>query len=97
MSDSMNPDGKDARQSGAVSSDALGKLGSLLAQTRDREMDCDEFLDQVAAYVDGGLEGSELRELMAHHMVICPECEEEIEALQRALGLEPSGDDVVGG
>lgn len=62
-------------------------IGTLLDLTRDQEVDCDEFSRNLAAFVEGGIEGP-LQALMEHHRKICPECEEEREALMRALGLE---------
>lgn len=36
-----------------MSSNPADILASLLAMTRDDEMDCDSFAERVAAYVDG--------------------------------------------
>ncbi len=60
-------------------------LARLLELTRTEEIDCDGFSDHVAALVEGNVE-PELAALLDHHRQICPECEEERAALERALG-----------
>jgi hypothetical protein len=60
-------------------------LRSALALTRDRELDCEEFLEHLAELIDGRLVGGELEPLMEHHRTICPDCEEERQILQRAV------------
>ena len=62
-------------------------LARILRKTRARELDCDAFRDQLAAYIEGGLDDAELLALMEHHREFCPECEEEHQLLRRALGL----------
>ena len=58
-----------------------------LRMTRERELDCDGFHEQLAAYVEGGVDDQELLALIEHHREFCPECEEEHQLLRRALGL----------
>ena len=65
--------------------DAMRALRSSLMLTRDREIDCDEFLERLADLVDGGLKDAELAALMEHHRTICPDCEQERQILVRAL------------
>lgn len=65
--------------------DPTQTLAELLRLTRERELDCDEFVQKLAAYVDGGL-NDEVRALMDQHREICPECEEQLQLLRAALG-----------
>ena len=61
----------------------------LVGLTKDDEIDCDECLSQVAELVEEKLAGKsvpERLEAVVHHLSVCPECREEYEALQRALG-----------
>lgn len=67
--------------------DVTEVVGGLLGLTREAEMDCDTFLELLAAKVDGMLP-AELEALFEHHRQICPECEEELQALFRALGTD---------
>ena len=62
-------------------------LQSGLELTRAKEMDCDEFVETLAAYLDDGLEQAK-RTLIEHHREICPECEEQLQLL--LTGLERS-------
>ncbi len=66
---------------------AEAALRKSLALTRDRELDCAEFLEHLAEFVDG-LASTELKELMRHHEIICPEFEEERQILQRAIAVD---------
>lgn len=60
-------------------------LARLLALTRTDEIDCDGFSEHLAALIEGNVE-PELETLLEHHRELCPECDEEREALARALG-----------
>ena len=64
---------------------ARASLARMLELTRSDELDCEEFARHLAALVEGKVE-PELKALMDHHRVICPECEEERQALALALG-----------
>ncbi len=66
---------------------AMQMLGKLLDCTRDEELDCDDFSENLAAFVEGNTQ-PEIRALMVHHEKICPECEQERQVLMRALGLD---------
>ncbi|MCO4745207.1 MAG: hypothetical protein KC912_10500 [Proteobacteria bacterium] len=59
-------------------------LGQMLARTEDAELDCDAFVDALAVWIEGKLP-AEQRTLFAHHRAICPDCEEQLLALERAL------------
>ena len=60
-------------------------LARLLELTRTDEIDCDGFSEHLAALIEGNVE-PELETLLDHHRELCPECDEEREALARALG-----------
>ncbi len=60
-------------------------LRSLLAETRDEEVDCDRFLELLAPLLDGRIDDPVLREKIAHHARLCAECSEELEIVKRAL------------
>lgn len=63
---------------------ARASLARMLELTRGEEIDCEGFAEHLAALVEGNVE-PELEALMDHHRRICPECEEERQALERAL------------
>ena len=62
----------------------LEDLLRAVAVTAPEEIDCDEFLARVGAYLEGlertGGHPPEL-EQVSHHLKVCPECREEFEAL----------------
>lgn len=60
----------------------------LIGQTREHEITCGECLDDLAEFAERRLEGSPRSLAMRHvehHLLVCPECREEYEALQRLL------------
>ena len=61
-------------------------LRRMLEATRAEELDCDGFADNMARYVDDGIDDAALRALFEHHREICPECDEVLQTLIRALG-----------
>ena len=63
-------------------------LRRLLEGTRNEELDCDRFFALLAPFLDGQVDNEELREQIAHHARQCPECNEELEILKRALEPE---------
>jgi hypothetical protein len=64
---------------------AAAILRQLLEGTREEELDCDRFFALLAPYLDGRIGDAELREQIAHHARQCPQCNEELEILKRAL------------
>ena len=64
----------------------------LVGLTKDEEINCGECLSQVAEFAERRLSGRSIPEgleAVEHHLAICSECQEEYEALQRALaGLD---------
>lgn len=71
-----------------LTTDQLRALAGLVAETRHKELTCDEWVHAVAGYLDAQLEGapsSPESELVAEHIALCSECREEFEALLAAL------------
>ena len=64
---------------------ARDSIGALLKGLRDKELDCDEFLAHLPAWVEGNISDREVQELLEQHARLCPECEEERTVLKRAL------------
>ncbi len=62
----------------------LRELLRVLAATEPQEIDCEELLARVGAYLEGvkpaGEPPAELRQV-AQHLEICSECREEFDAL----------------
>jgi len=67
---------------------AASTLRRLLEDTREEELDCDRFFALLAPYLDGRMGDNELREQIVHHARQCPECNEDLEILKRALERE---------
>jgi hypothetical protein len=67
------------------SPEAYTAVEGLLAQTRAEEIDCDEFLELLAPYLDQRLEDPKLVKLLEQHRDLCPECAEELSLLESAL------------
>lgn len=70
----------------------LSTLAGLLADTREQELDCDELLARVPAYLEA-LAASEVpaaaHVLIRQHLSVCPGCLEEFEALRDAMACAP--------
>lgn len=60
-------------------------LRRLLDSTRAEELDCDRFLELLAPFLDGRITEAALREQIEHHARQCPECDEELAIVRRAL------------
>lgn len=59
-----------------------------LPHTHEVELTCDEvfaLLDEYAERAHRGENVAQLMPLVAHHLMMCPECQEEYEALMRIL------------
>lgn len=72
-----------------LSPSQLEALARAVAHTCDGELDCEEFLDRVAGYLESlpsGASGSALFGAVRAHLDLCPECREEFEALLRVFG-----------
>lgn len=73
---------------GPFTDDHLHDLVGVLRLTRPDEITCDEWLHRIGAYAEAvaaGLPPPAGSEVVEHHLVICPECKEEFEALVAAL------------
>lgn len=71
-----------------LTSEQVGSIVQMLANTRDREFNCSECLDHAGEFVESKLAGLQLDEAIAlveHHLALCPECREECEALLKIL------------
>ena len=67
----------------------MEELLRVLLATEPTEIDCDEFLARVGAYLEAlGPDDSPPAELRAvsQHLAVCAECREEFDALVRARG-----------
>lgn len=63
-------------------------LADAIQQTRDEELDCDEFMVHLAAWGERVLQGQSIDDAsksVKHHLQICPECEEEFRVLKEVL------------
>ena len=67
----------------AVSAYAL--LKRLLETTQEQELDCDQFQELLAPWLDGKVDDQRLAALIEHHRHQCPECGQEVAVLQQAL------------
>ncbi len=67
-----------------INKEELSKLLELIGDTQMAEIDCDEFLSRVPAYVEKLASGKLTQvgfEELAYHLKVCPECSEEFESL----------------
>jgi hypothetical protein len=67
---------------------SLERLLWLLCATRDDELSCDEVFNCLDEYVDcleGSVEMGERNQLVALHISICADCQDELKALIHAL------------
>jgi hypothetical protein len=68
--------------------ETLKGVSGMLAATEEREIGCDEafeLLDQYAEIVARGDDPTVLLPLVKHHLDICKDCREELQALLRIL------------
>ena len=66
---------------------------TMVAQTQEQELGCDEvyaLLDVFADRVSRGEDVATLMPLVHHHLQMCPDCREEFEALMRAVDAAPA-------
>lgn len=59
-----------------------------LALTREDELDCDQFAELLAPWLDQRVTDPRLLELLEHHSRLCAECEEEAHLLRTALAAD---------
>ena len=75
----------------ALSKKEIDALIKVVSQTRSGELTCDECLKELAEFAENSLEGKSIPEsvqAVEHHLAICPECEEEYQALLTAIRQE---------
>jgi hypothetical protein len=65
--------------------DAYAALADMLQRTREQELDCDQFLELLAPYLDKRLEDAAIRRMIEHHRDLCAECAEELRLLGKSL------------
>ena len=65
--------------------ETYGLLSEMLRLTREEELDCDDFLELLAPFLDGRVEDPRLLALVEHHRHLCTECGEQLAVLERAL------------
>ncbi len=74
-----------------ITPEELSTLLRLIGVTEEREIDCDEFLSLVAGYLErrgGNQEPPNDYAGLHQHLQVCPECQQELAALVKGLGLE---------
>lgn len=71
-----------------LSPQQIEALLQMLSHTQSEELTCDEYLDQLAEYVETYLSGSSLPEglrAIEQHLGLCNDCQEEFQTLLSAL------------
>ncbi len=72
-----------------LSTHELETLLELVEKTRNEEIDCDQFLERVAPFLERRRAAGEVPrgfEAVQQHLGVCPECKEEFEALLQEMG-----------
>ncbi len=72
----------------SLSDDQKKFLRQAIELTQEEELDCEGFLENLASYADGRIDDAKLQALYEHHRKVCPECDEELRILIKALGRE---------
>lgn len=84
--------GKGRNQGDSINGQAR-KILQMIRNTREVEYSCDEvfeLLDQYAEMLIRGEDGSQLMPLVKHHLEMCGDCREELEALLHILQMSPA-------
>lgn len=66
--------------------DPYAALEDMLQRTQEHELDCAEFLELLAPYLDHRVRDPGLLRLIEHHRDLCAECAEELRLLECAVG-----------
>jgi len=81
--------GKEQETNGPSRSSAtMRKMMRMLEMTREEEYSCEEVHTLLDQYVEAVVEmedSAQLMPLVKHHIELCPDCREELEALLRIL------------
>lgn len=80
--------GQSQRGNGGMSPSDMQNLLHRLEKTQEVEYSCDEahaLMDQFAEMVLRGEDAAEMMPLVQHHLEMCPDCAEELEALLAIL------------
>ena len=75
-------------KNGRLSPELIRKVVDQVAHTQDAEYSCDEVLELMDQYAEAAMRGENVAELMPlvqHHLEMCGDCREELEALLRVL------------
>jgi hypothetical protein len=90
--------GKDSKPAAPAHNDMdggmLAQLLERIEQTQEVELTCDEVLvlmDQFAEMTLRGENAAEYLPLVQHHLSMCADCQEELDALLRILRASPNG------
>lgn len=71
----------------------LDQLARLVKETADEEIDCDQFLEIVAIFLNRvakGLDPTAACRGLKQHVRVCPECKEELLAIAQAESVDIS-------
>lgn len=72
----------------STANEAYAAIEVMLAKTEGQELDCDQFLELLAPYLDQRVDDPALVRLIEHHRDLCAECAEELSLLSGALSDE---------
>ncbi len=76
-----------------ITLEQLRSLAQSTINTRPAEIDCDQWLERVAAYLEAArIDGPMPEELaeVGRHIDVCPACREELEAMLASMPDESS-------
>lgn len=83
-----------APSNGSMDRERLAGLLDQIERTQEVELTCDEVLalmDQFAEMTLRGEDAAQYFPLVQHHLEMCADCQEELEALLRILRSSPNG------
>ncbi len=72
----------------ALTEDQIRLLTSVISETKEHELDCDQFLVHLAEWSERVLNGESIANAtqeVQNHLKVCPECQEEFEMLMEVL------------
>jgi len=67
---------------------AYAILKRLLETTQELELDCDQFQELLAPWLDGKVDDPQVAALIEHHRQQCAECGQEVDVLRQALASD---------